>query len=231
MRVPSYDQSVVEDFAGPVLTRVLLADDHALVRVGIKEVIENMPGWAVCGEAENGREAVEMVAKLKPYIIIMDLSMPEMDGLNAITKIRLAHPESVILVLSMHESEAFVHSVLRAGARGYLLKSDSGKALVTCLEALKERRTYFSPKVADLVLHEIMDGPKTPASQNAPLSARQREVLHLLAEGKSNKEVAADLGISIKTAESHRAQIMAKLKARSVTDLVRYAIRNKIADL
>ena len=210
-------------------TRILLADDHELVRRGLRTLLESHPGWEVCGEASDGRTAVEMTRRLQPDIVVMDVSMPELNGFEATRQILAKQPKVEILALSMHESQQMVNEVLDAGARGYVLKSDAGSDLVAAVEALRRHNYFFSKRLGASVqnMEQVASGrnrrrPKTPGA----LTAREREILQLLAEGCTNKLVASRLGISVKTAETHRARIMRKLKVDSVADVVRYAIRN-----
>jgi len=218
-------------------TRVLVVDDHAVVRKGVTAILDGLPDWEVCGEASGGREAVSAAARLKPDILVMDISMPDMNGLDAARQILKDNPGTEILILTMHESEQIVHDVLSSGARGYVLKADAGNELVAGLEALRQHRPFFTSKVAEVVLKGYLAGQggggASPTEEKAAshLSPREREVAQLLAEGKSNKEVAATLKISVKTVETHRARIMSKLDLHSVSELVRYAIRNKIIEV
>jgi DNA-binding NarL/FixJ family response regulator len=212
--------------------RILVADDHEIVRAGLRSLLEQQ-GWSVSAEASNGREAVERAAELHPDIVIMDLAMPELNGLEATRRILQDAPRTAILILSARESEDLVREVLAAGARGFILKSDAAKDLVVAVEGLQQGRPFFSARVAELVLRGYLHG--APQPEAAPLAApvltgREREVLQLLAEGHSTKEVAASLGISSKTAESHRSNLMRKLAVRSIPDLVRYAIRNHLVE-
>ena len=183
----------------------------------------------MCGEAANGREAVEAAVKLRPDVVVMDISMPELNGLEATRRILKELPETQVLMLSVHESEQIVRDVLSSGARGYVLKSDAGTDLVSAIEALSQRKLYFTSKVSEFVLSGFLktSAPDFKAfAASGPLSPREREVVQLIAEGHANKEAAAMLHISVKTVETHRAKIMEKLDAHSVSDLVRYAIRN-----
>jgi len=212
--------------------RILVADDHEIVRQGIRSLVTSHPAWEVCGEANNGREAVEKTAQLKPDIVILDIGMPNLNGLNATRQILQADPQAKILVLTMHDSDQVVREVLEAGARGYLLKSDAGRDLTTAIEALQRNKTFFTSKVAEMVLDNFRRGKPQPEGpfRNA-LTPREREVVQLLAEGKSTKEVAAVLGLSVKTAETHRSNIMRKLDIHSVSELVLYAVRNNIVQV
>ena len=211
--------------------RILVADDHEVVRKGLRAMLASRPGWEVCAEASDGREALAEAAKHQPDIIVMDINMPEMNGLEATRKILEQLPRTQILILSAHDSENLVREMLTSGARGYVLKSDIGEDLIAAVEALCRGRLYFTSSVADYVLRESRRGAALgdPAQPPRPrLSPREREVLQLLAEGKSNKEVAVALEISVKTVETHRGNLMEKLGTHSLSDLVRYAIQNEI---
>jgi DNA-binding NarL/FixJ family response regulator len=212
--------------------RILLVDDHEVVRRGLSVILQARNDWEICGEASHGREAVEKAAALKPDIVILDVGMPELNGLEATRQIVKARPETRILILTLHDSDALVQEVLNAGARGFLLKSDAARDLVTAVEALKNNKTYFTPKVASMVLEGFLRKKGADrgelVSPRAKLTPREREIVQLLAEGKSSREVAGALGLSVKTAETHRANIMRKLNLHSVSDLVMYAVRNNI---
>jgi DNA-binding NarL/FixJ family response regulator len=213
--------------------RILLADDHEVVRAGLRALLEEQQGWEVIAEAVDGREAVEKATKLKPDAVVIDIAMPSLNGLEAVRQIVKAVPHARVLVLTMYDSDPLIQQVLQAGARGYLLKSDAGRDLVSAIDALRRNKTFFTPKVSQMVLEGYLDKSpreKEPESEaeSLRLTGRQREIVQLLAEGKSSKEVAAVLGLSVKTAETHRANIMRKLDCHSVTELVRYAIRNHI---
>jgi DNA-binding NarL/FixJ family response regulator len=212
--------------------RILLADDHEVVRTGLRALLEEQPGWEVVAEAVDGRDAVEKASKFKPDAVVIDIAMPSLNGLEAVRQILKAVPQAKVLVLTMYDSDPLIQQVLQAGARGYLLKSDAGRDLVSAIDALRRNKTFFTPKVSQMVLDGYLDkNPKEKQADNEEslrLTSRQREIVQLLAEGKSSKEVAAVLGLSVKTAETHRANIMRKLDCHSVTELVRYAIRNHI---
>jgi DNA-binding NarL/FixJ family response regulator len=211
--------------------RILIADDHEVVRRGIAAQISQSPDWEVIAEATNGRDAVELALRLKPDLVVLDLTMPELNGLAAASRILAALPEARILILTVHESEQLVREVLSVGAQGYVLKSDAGRTLVAALEALLDGRTFFTPKVGRMVLDGYLRNPSAAEMSDAStLSAREREIVQLLAEGKSNKEVATALGITVKTAETHRSNIMRKSGFGSLAELVRYAIRNRIIE-
>jgi DNA-binding NarL/FixJ family response regulator len=207
--------------------RILIADDHAVVRAGLRALLESRPGWEVSAEAADGRDAVEKASKLKPQVAILDIGMPLLNGVEAARRIHKASPQTEILILTMHESDDLVQQVVDAGARGYILKDDADRVLLAAVDALRQHKPYFSTRVAG-----PRDSGDSPAEPSRPsrsrLTPREREILQLLAEGKSNKEVATLLGISVNTAEAHRANIMLKLDLHSVTELVHYAIRNKI---
>ena len=210
--------------------RVLIADDHELFRRGVAAELTLVPGWTVAAEAANGRDAVELAGRLKPDIVVLDLTMPELNGLEAARKIVAAEPTARILILTAHESEQLVREVLSAGARGYVLKSDAGRTLVTALQALLDGRFFFTSSVARMVLDGYLRSESQDADPLHTLSAREREIVQLLAEGNSTKDVARALKISVNTAETHRSNIMRKMRFGSLPDLVRYAIRNRIID-
>jgi DNA-binding NarL/FixJ family response regulator len=214
--------------------RILIADDHEIVRRGLRSIIVGQADWEVVGEALTGREAVEMARTLRPDLIIMDIGMPELNGLEATRHIIKEFPAIEILILTMHESEQLIREVLDTGARGYVLKSDAGRDLMAALESLRRHKPYFTSKVSEMVLTGYLrGGGRIEEGEDAPrlrLTPREREIVQLLAEGKSNKEVANALAISVKTAETHRARIMAKLGLRSIGELVRYAVRNRIVE-
>ena len=207
--------------------RILVVDDHAVVRRGVRSLLESRDGWEVCGEATTGRDAVEQSRRLRPDVVVMDLSLPELNGLDATRHILKDAPETEVLVLTMHQSEELARDVLQAGARGYVLKSDADENLIAAVESLRQHKPFLTPTVTEFVLDGyIRDGADQDASRR--VTAREREIIQLIAEGKSNKNAAAALKISVKTIEAHRANIMRKLRLRTVSDLVRYAIRNKI---
>ena len=205
--------------------RILLADDHEMVRKGLRATIEGHPSWEVCGEARNGREAVAKTCELRPHIVVMDFAMPDLNGMEATRQILAAVPSTEVLILSMHDSEKLVHELLAVGARGYLLKTDAGEFLIAAIEALALHKPYFTPKVSAVVLQGYLN---PEVQESFDLTPREREIIQLIAEGKATKEVADVLGISFKTAETHRTNLMRKLNLHSTADLVRYAIRNQI---
>ena len=212
--------------------RILIADDHEFVRRGLRATILEQPGWDVCGEASSGRDAVDLTRREHPDIVVLDFAMPDLNGLEAARQIHEEMPESQVLMLTMHETEGLVREALAAGVRGFILKSDAGRLLSEAIQALLDDKTYFTGKVSQLILSGYLN-PNARAPDeiiSSRLSAREREVVQLVAEGRSSKEVAERLGISPKTAETHRTNIMRKLNLHSVTELVRFAIRNKIIE-
>jgi DNA-binding NarL/FixJ family response regulator len=216
-----------------VSVRIVIADDHEVVRRGMRVLLESHPDWEVVGETANGREAVEMATALAPDVVVLDVTMPELNGLEATRRIRAAVPGAEVLVLTVHESEPVVREVLDAGARGYVLKSDAGHDLVAAVEALCHHRPFFTSPVATMVLEGYLGRPARTFSSvpsGRRLTSRESEVVQLLAEGRSNKEVAETLGISVKTAEAHRSNVMRKLDLHSISELVRYAVRNKMVE-
>jgi DNA-binding NarL/FixJ family response regulator len=210
----------------------LVADDHEVARKGIRSLLENHAGWEVCGEAKDGREAVALANKLEPDVLLLDIGMPNLNGLDAARQILASTPEACILILTVHDSEQLVREVLAAGARGFLLKSDAGRELVAAVEALQQRRTFFTSRVAQMML----DGYLRPQGESQTpnhciLTPREREVIQLVAEGKTTKEIATVLSLSVKTAETHRTNLMRKLDLHSVADLTLYAVRNGIVQV
>ena len=209
--------------------RILIADDHDVVRQGVRAILEGRAGWVVCGEASTGREAVAKAIDLQPDVVVLDISMPELNGLEATRQIRRA-VSAKILILTMHESDQVVIEVLDAGAHGYVLKTDAGRTLVEAIRALLRHREFLTERVH--VVADRRTGARGPAVTRGRrgLTPRQREVLQLLTEGRSNKEIGVILGMTTKTAETHRAHILAKLRLHSMSELVRYAIRNRIIE-
>jgi DNA-binding NarL/FixJ family response regulator len=212
--------------------RLLVADDHEIVRRGLRTLIEAQPGWQVTAEASDGREAVEKAKTLKPDVTVLDIGMPALNGLEAARQMLKNDARAKILILTMHDSDPLIREVLDAGARGYVLKTDASRDLVTAINAVRSNKTFFTAKVAQIVLDGYLDKKprKNLDSTQTRLTPRQREIVQLLAEGKSSKEVAVALGLSVKTAETHRANIMKRLDCHSVSELVRYAVRNKIIE-
>jgi DNA-binding NarL/FixJ family response regulator len=211
-----------------------VADDHDVVRKGVRTLLEEQPGWEVVAEASNGREAVEKAKLLRPDVTILDLIMPELNGLEAAREILKTVPTK-ILILTVYDSDPLIRQTLEAGAQGYVLKSDAGRDLVSAVDALRRNKTFFTPKVAQMVLEGYLGRPSKTNEDDSNkvglrLTARQRQILQLLAEGKSSKEVAAALNISVKTVETHRANIMRRLDYHSVSELVRYAILHHVIE-
>jgi DNA-binding NarL/FixJ family response regulator len=212
--------------------RILIADDHEVVRHGVRTVLEREAGWVVCGEASTGREAVAKAVDLRPDVVVLDLSMPELNGLEATRQLRRLLLAK-ILILTVHETDQLVTEVLDAGANGYVLKADAGRTLVAAIRALLTGGEFFSERVRALA-----DRPQTKPRRTAAVSGRasgrltprEREVLQLLTEARSNKEIGTALGITTKTAETHRSHIMTKLNLHSMSELVRYAIRNRFIE-
>jgi len=211
--------------------RILLADDHEVVRAGVRLVVEKQPGWEICGEASDGREAVALAGKLKPDVVVLDMSMPELGGLEAARQIKRALPATEILIFTGEASELVIHEVFKTGARGYILKTDLSEHLVAAIHALAGHKNYYTDRVSEVVFARYLDGASGAGQDKSEgLTPREREIVQLLAEGKSNKETATILGISIKTVETHRSTTMRKLRLDSFADLMRYAIRNKIVE-
>jgi len=211
--------------------RILIADDHEVVRAGVRSLLESQPDCEICGEAVTGRQVVALAQQLKPDVAILDITMPELNGLEATRQIRKVAPTVQILILSVHESEELVREIIDAGAHGYVLKSDAGRELTAAIHALRKHETFFTSRVAQIALSAYRNKKPTGDASPPPggvLTPREREVLQLLAEGKSNKETASALGISVMTVETHRSNIMHKLGAHSVAELVHYAVRQKI---
>jgi DNA-binding NarL/FixJ family response regulator len=214
--------------------RILIADDHDLMRRGLRTLLETHPGWTVVAEAGTGREAVTKAEELRPDIVIMDITMPELNGVEAARRILKSSPSTEILILSVHHSDQLIREILAAGVRGYIVKSDSDRDLIVAVEALSNHKPFFTPRATELMLNGLDQRPGStgvlPQSLSDRLTSREREIVQLLSEGKSSKEVASDLSISVKTAETHRANIMRKLEIHSVSELVRYAVRNQIIE-
>jgi DNA-binding NarL/FixJ family response regulator len=211
--------------------RILVADDHELVRRGIRGLLCARRGWTVVGEAMNGREAVEKANRLKPDVAILDISMPDLDGLQATRRIRDAVPTTEVVVLTMHESDQMVRRALDAGALGYVLKSDLPTQLVKAVKDVSAGKQFLTPRISDIVLKGFLKtGNQVDTMRRSQVrpTSREVEVIRLLAEGKANKEIAIRLGITIRTVETHRAKIMLKVGVHSLAELIHYAIRHKI---
>lgn len=214
--------------------RILIADDHDLIRRGLKSLLEMHPGWKVCGEASKGPEAVEKTEQLKPDVVIIDVCMPELNGVEATRQIRHVSPRSEVLVLSVHHSEHLIREILDAGARAFVVKTDCDVDLVRAVEALGEHKPFFNAYATEMLLggygQDRAPEVVPTAFTGERLTPREREIVQLLAEGRTSKEIATLLKISSKTAETHRANIMRKLQFHSVGEVVRYAVRNQIID-
>jgi DNA-binding NarL/FixJ family response regulator len=218
-----------------VKLRILLADDHEIVRRGLCALLLKHEGWEVCGEACDGRQAIEMAKQLKPDVVILDIGMPHLNGLDVTRQLLHHDPHFKIIVLTITDADQVIREALDAGARGFVLKSDAARDLVSAVEALQSKRMFFTPRVDDLVLRGFLDKGHAVSRNEPPnlpiLTAREREVTQLLAEGKSSKEVASLLNLSTKTVETHRSNIMRKLSLHSIRDLVVYAIKNSIIQI
>jgi DNA-binding NarL/FixJ family response regulator len=208
------------------MLRILIADDHEIVRKGVRDVVESHPGWEVCGEAADGQEAFELALKEKPDVAVLDVSLPKLNGIALARRLRKDCPNTRVLLFTMHDDDETVSSGLAAGARGYVLKSDSGSNLEAAISALQANRLYFSWPVSELLLDAAMDERKR--SRLESFTIRELEVAQLIAEGNGNKQIARLLNISIKTVESHRAAAMRKAGARTAAEFVRFAIKHNL---
>jgi two-component system, NarL family, response regulator NreC len=212
--------------------RILIADDHEVVREGMRALIEHEPGWRVCGTATNGQEAVHTAKKVKPHVAVLDMAMPNLDGLEALREIKRALPNTEVVIFSAHHSEEVIGQLFEAGAKSYIQKSDAGRYLVAAIKSIAEHKPFFTSEISQILFAKFLSGSagKKQNGQEHTVTARERDVVRLLAGGNSNKEVANALGISIRTAETHRATLMRKLGLESLAALVRYAIRNNIIE-
>lgn len=211
--------------------RILVADDHDVMRIGIRELLGTRDGWEICAEARDGKDAVAKAEQLKPDIVVLDVNMPELNGLEVARRIRKKFPETEVLMISFDYSDYLIREIVAAGARGFVVKGDSERDLIAAIEALANHKSFFTARANDVVLGRVRGS--TPGEEvheivRRRLTPRELEIVQLLAEGKSSKEVAVSLAISVKTADTHRANIMRKLDLHSVTELVRYAVRNQI---
>jgi len=215
--------------------RILLADDHEIVRRGLCALLQKHEGWEICGEATDGREAVEKAKELKPDVVIVDIGMPNLNGLDATRRLLQYDPNFKVIVLTVTDADQVIREALDAGARGFVLKSDAARDLVAAVEALQSRHMFFTPRVNDLVLAGFLEKGHAASRSEPPqlptLTPREREITQLLAEGRSSKEAASALNLSTKTVETHRSNIMRKLSLHSIRDLVVYAIKNKIIQI
>lgn len=212
--------------------KILVADDHEVMRTGVRALIEQEPGWQVCGTATNGQEAVDAARKLKPDVVILDMTMPELDGLEALREIKRALPNTEVVIFSAHHSEEVIGQLFEAGAKSYIQKSDASRHLVTAIKSIADHKPFFTSEISQVLFAKFLSGSagKKQNGQENTVTSRERDVVRLLVGGNSNKEVANCLGISIRTAETHRATLMRKLGLESLAALVRYAIRNNIID-
>jgi DNA-binding NarL/FixJ family response regulator len=209
------------------MTRILIADDHEVVRSGLRSIIEAQPRWEIVGEAIDGKDAVRKAVDLKPDVAILDYSLPLINGVEATRQICARSPGIEIMIFTMHDSETLIFDLLKAGARGYLLKSDAGRFLISAIESLAAHKPFFTARVSETLLDTYLTRAGTA---ECILTPRERGVIQLIAEGHSNKQIANILTISVKTVETHRAAIMRKLNLTSAAGLVRYAVRNKIIE-
>lgn len=216
---------VAQSISAQVL-RIMVADDHDLVRQGLRSMLEAQPGWMVCGEATTGREAVDLVQQLQPDVVVIDVHMPDMDGLQATREILAANPQTEILILTLDETREIVQAAKEVGARGIVMKSDAALDLVAAVAALAQHESFYTPKASQILLQNQVHPLGVSTTAPVQLSERERDVVVLVAEGLGNKQVGTTLGISVKTVESHRRNIMRKLGLKSSADLVRYAVRD-----
>lgn len=232
MRRPEGHTPPAKARGAPDPLRILVADDHEFVRRGVRGLLEAR-GWSVVAEATTGREAVDAAERLTPDIIVLDIAMPLLNGLDAARQIRKRVPKAEILILTMHDSEELVRSILGAGIKGYVLKSDAASNLVAAVEAIAQHKPFFTSTISrillDAYLRDMVGAEALPAKLEEP-TAREREIIQLLAEGKSNKEIADLLNVTVKTVETHRSNLMRKLHLHSLADVIRYAIRNRLVE-
>ncbi|WP_092299973.1 response regulator transcription factor [Pseudomonas sp. NFIX28] len=213
---------------------LLLVDDHSLIRAGVRALVMDIPGYAVIGEANDGAQVLEMVERLSPDIILLDISMRDIGGLEALKKLKVVHPQSKVLILSMHTDPALIMQALESGAHGYLLKDTTANELEHALDALRNNERYLSPAIAHTVINQALirvQKPHPEPVETHNLTARQLEILRLIVRGKSTREIAHGLGLSIKTVETHRSQIMKRLQIYDVAGLVLFAVREQIISL
>jgi DNA-binding NarL/FixJ family response regulator len=209
---------------------VLIADDHGIVREGLRRLLESEPDIQVCAEVSDGREALEMVEEHEPSLVILDITMPRLGGLEALERLRAKHPAVKVILLSMHGDPQFIRSAVTLGVDGYVLKNGRASELIDAVRAVMRGGSYFSPPVAREIVEQVRSPKRGSSEPFTALSARELEVLHLIADGLSAKEIARDLGISTKTVEAHRTSLMRKLGARKATELVRYAVRHGLVE-
>ncbi len=210
--------------------RILLADDHTIMRTGLKLLLEREPSFAVVGEASDGRAAVQMAEKLSPDVVVMDIAMPNLNGIEAASRIAESHPQTAVVMLSMHSDESYVLRALKAGARGYLLKDSAESDLISAVKNVSEGRTFFSPAISNLLVEEYIREIRGRGAEDSYelLTPRERELLQLMAEGKTTKEIAADLGLSPYTVDTHRSNLMRKVNVNGLAELILYAVRKGV---
>jgi DNA-binding NarL/FixJ family response regulator len=209
------------------MTRILIADDHEVVRSGLRKILEAQPNWEVVAEAGDGKDAIHKAVETRPDVAVLDYSLPLVNGIEATRQIRVRLPKTEVLIFTMHDNETLIQELLKAGARGYLLKSDAKRHLIGAIESLASHKPFFTAKVSEALLDSFLARPNREGST---LTNRERGVVQLIAEGHTNKQIANILNISLKTVETHRAAIMRKLTLSSSAALVRYAIRNRIVE-
>jgi DNA-binding NarL/FixJ family response regulator len=213
--------------------RVLIADDHHLIRRGIGTLLEERPEWEICGEARTGAEAVDKAKELKPEIVILDMSMPDIGGLEVTRRILSASDRVEILVLTMHSSDHLIRECIKAGVRGFVVKSDSARVLVIAVETIARHQPFFASTAAEVILDKFNSdpsSPRVPGAVSENITSREREIIRLIAMGNTSKQIGTHLGISAHTAETHRSNLMRKLGVHSISELVRYAVRSQIID-
>jgi DNA-binding NarL/FixJ family response regulator len=209
------------------VTRILIADDHEVVRSGLRAILEAQPNWEVVAEAADGKQAILQAIELKPDVAVLDYSLPLVNGIEVTRQIRTRLPKTEVLIFTMHDNEMLIEELLKAGARGYVLKSEAKRHLIGAIESLASHKPFFTPHLSEALLHSFLAKPNQSGS---PLTNRERGVVQLIAEGQTNKGVAKLLDISLKTVETHRSHVMHKLDLHSSAALVRYAIRNKLVE-
>ena len=209
------------------MIRILIADDHEVVRSGLRKILEAQPNWEVVAEAGDGKDAIHKAAETRPDVAVLDYSLPLVNGIEATRQIRARLPKTEVLIFTMHDNETLIQELLKAGARGYLLKSDAKRHLIGAIESLASHKPFFTAKVSEALLDSFL---ARPTREGSTLTNRERGVVQLIAEGHTNKQIANILKISLKTVETHRAAIMRKLNLSSSAALVRYAIRNRIVE-